>query len=78
MLNFLYSKEEPAVADQKHVNSLFNDIRIDALTAILNQKFNVREEEFIQTLMQRIEDDCPKEYQELLKNKCREYYSSED
>ncbi|PEI51130.1 hypothetical protein [Priestia aryabhattai] len=78
VLNFLYSQEEQTINRQKDVESLFNDIRIDAITAILNRKFNVGEEEFIQSLIERIETDCPREYQESLKNKLKEYYSRED
>jgi len=77
-LNFLYSQEDSTTKGEKNVDSLFDDIRIDAITAILNRKFNIGEEEFIQSLIERIETDCPREYQESLKNKLKEYYSSED
>lgn len=78
VLNFMYSRDEKTNDGPKDIDTIFIDTRINAITAIMNRKFNVGKEEFIQTLMDCIDNDCPKEYKESLKSRCREYYSGDD
>ncbi|AYE53513.2 hypothetical protein OEA_28000 (plasmid) [Priestia megaterium NCT-2] len=78
VLNYSYSRDPAHDNESVNIDKIFDGIRIDAVTALMNGKFNVSKEEFISALWDRIESDCPQEYQEEVKRKCKEYYSIED
>lgn len=78
VLNYLYTTDTIVPEQTNRADEQFFDARINAMTFILNTKFNVSREEFTNAVLHSIDKDYQGEEKEVLIKKFKEYYSIEN
>lgn len=78
VLNYLYTTDTIAPEQSDGSDHQFLDARINALTVVLNSKFNVNKEEFTDAVLHCINKDYQGAEREALIRKFKEYYSIEN
>lgn len=73
VINYKYSREEQDLGETSF-NKQFFDARIDAILLILLKNGLTDQNDFIKTLIELIERDCPEELKEKVKQRALEYY----
>lgn len=74
VINYNYSKGNSNFICGE-VNNYLTDFKIDALTLLLVKKMDLSKDEFVQTLLDCIERDCPQKYKDEVIRAAETYYS---